>query len=172
MNDGEPGDESDSAPDAGLGTHLEPLKQGLRQGELLMAVLLLVQYVAGIVVNLFVTIPDQHPGVNDQNYFGGVAASVAWALSGGGAWLAIHTTIGLLLVLASIALAVQSVRARSNVTLCILGAVFILGAGFNGGSFLIYNQDFSSMIMAVLWALAMGCYVAGIYLSAPHRNSR
>ena len=143
--------------------------QGLRRGEVLMAALLLVQFLAGMVANLFVTIPDQHPGANAKEYFGGVMAAVAWAMGNGGMWLAIHTGIGLLLVVASIWLVVQSIRARSNITLCVLGAVFILGAGFNGGSFLVYNQDFSSMLMAGLWALAMACYVGCIYLSAPRR---
>jgi hypothetical protein len=31
----------------------------------------------------------------------------------------------------------------------------VVGAGFNGGSFLNYGQNFSSMLMAVGFALAM-----------------
>jgi hypothetical protein len=163
------GSNIDEADAEDLGTHLGPLMQGLRRGEILIAMVLLVQYLVGMVVNLFVTIPDQHPGANDPNYFGGVMSVTGWAMGNGGAWLAIHTGVGLLLVVMSIGLVVQSIRARSNITLCVLGAVFILGAGFNGGSFLVYNQDFSSMIMAGLWALAMACYVGCIYLSAPRR---
>ncbi|HEV7169058.1 MAG TPA: hypothetical protein VGN49_13955 [Micrococcaceae bacterium] len=40
----------------------------------------------------------------------------------------------------------------------------ILGAGFNGGSFLNYGEDFSSMIMASLFAVATGSYASGVYL--------
>ena len=47
-----------------------------------------------------------------------------------------------------------------------LGALAIVGAAFNGISFLNYGHDFSSMIMAGLWALALACYITGIYLAA------
>jgi hypothetical protein len=41
-----------------------------------------------------------------------------------------------------------------------------VGAGFNGASFLNYGHAFSSMIMAGLWAVALACYITGIYLAA------
>ena len=47
----------------------------------------------------------------------------------------------------------------------VLGALAILGAGFNGMSFLNYGHDFSSMIMAGLWALALACYLTGMFLA-------
>ena len=46
------------------------------------------------------------------------------------------------------------------------GALFIIGAGFNGASFLNYGNDISSMIMAGLWALALASYLTGLYLAA------
>ena len=51
------------------------------------------------------------------------------------------------------------------------GFIGVLGAGFNGGSFLNYHEDFSSMLMAVGFALAMSAYVALLYRSgiAPGR---
>jgi len=42
----------------------------------------------------------------------------------------------------------------------------LTGAGFNGASFLYYGHAFSSMIMAGLWALALACYLAGLFLAA------
>ena len=48
----------------------------------------------------------------------------------------------------------------------VLGALAILGAGFNGASFVDYGHNFSSMIMAGLWALALACYIAGVFFSA------
>jgi hypothetical protein len=36
------------------------------------------------------------------------------------------------------------------------------GAGFNGGSFLNYNEDFSSMLMSVGFILAMLTYSLGL----------
>ena len=46
-----------------------------------------------------------------------------------------------------------------------LGALAIIGAGFNGASFLDYGHAFSSMIMAGLWALALACYITGAFLA-------
>ena len=48
----------------------------------------------------------------------------------------------------------------------VLGALAIVGAGFNGVSFLDYGHAFSSMIMAGLWALALACYLGGAVLAA------
>jgi hypothetical protein len=106
---------------------------------------LIVQYLLGTAVNLFVKIPTDHPGANPPEYFGGVVASVSWAILHGGLWLTLHAAWGLVLVLAA------------------LGLVGVLGAGFNGGRFLNYHQDFSSMLMAVGFALAMSAYVALLY---------
>jgi hypothetical protein len=43
--------------------------------------------------------------------------------------------------------------------------VAILGAGFNGGSFLNYHEDFSSMLMASFFAIVLVSYAAGLYVS-------
>jgi hypothetical protein len=69
--------------------------------------LLLVQYLLGMVVNVYVVLPVSHPGT---------------------------------------------------------GAA-IIGAGFNGASFVNYGHAFSSMTMAGLWALALACYLAGAILA-------
>jgi hypothetical protein len=37
---------------------------------------------------------------------------------------------------------------------------------FNGAGLLDYGHAFSSMIMAGLWALALACYVTGMFLAA------
>jgi len=52
----------------------------------------------------------------------------------------------------------------------VVGALTIIGAGFNGLSFLTYGKDFSSMIMAGLWALALACYLVGAVLAARPRT--
>lgn len=48
----------------------------------------------------------------------------------------------------------------------VIGALVVIGAGFNGTSFLMYNHDFSSLIMAGLFALGLGTYLTGIYFSS------
>jgi hypothetical protein len=51
----------------------------------------------------------------------------------------------------------------------VAGALAVIGAGFNGASFVDYGHAFSSMIMAGLWALALACYLTGAILAAVRR---
>jgi hypothetical protein len=46
-----------------------------------------------------------------------------------------------------------------------LGLFGVLAAGFNGGSFLNYTQDFSSMIMATFFAWAVVSYTVGLFVT-------
>jgi hypothetical protein len=73
--------------------------------------------------------------------------------------------LGLVLVLAALGTLVQAIRLREGgrIILAALGFVGVLGAGFNGGSFLNYHEDFSSMLMAVGFALAMAAYMTLLY---------
>jgi hypothetical protein len=130
--------------------------------------MLIAQFLLGTTVNLFVKIPTDHPGANPPEYFGGVLTSVTWAILHGGLWLTLHAAFGLVLVLAALGTLVQAVRlgGGGRITLAALGFVGVLGAGFNGGSFLNYHEDFSSMLMAIGFALATGAYVALLYSTA------
>ena len=130
--------------------------------------LLLVQYLLGMVANLYVSIPGRHPGAGAHDYFTRAASGLAWVITQGPAWAAAHAAFGLALVLAAFASIALTWRqgGRMAVVLSVLGALAILGAGFNGASFLNYGHDFSSMIMAGLWALALACYVTGMFLAA------
>jgi hypothetical protein len=130
--------------------------------------LLLVQYLLGMITNLFVTLPAHHPGARSGNYFGGVVSGIGWLIPHGPAWAAAHAAFGLALVAAAIGSLVMSRwhRSRAVTTLSVLGALAIIGAGFNGASFLNYGENFSSMIMAGLWALALGCYLTSMFLTA------
>ncbi len=151
---------------------VEP-RAGARRRDLLhrtefgLIIALLAQYLLGMVVNLFVKIPESHPGAKPPEYFSGVFQSLGWAVTdGGGLWLTLHAGLGLLLVLGSLAALLLSIGShdRAAVTTTVVGFVCVLGAGFNGGSFLNYGEDFSSMIMASLFAIALGSYAFGVYL--------
>jgi hypothetical protein len=104
-------------------------------------------------------------GAYPPEYFGGLVTSVSWAILHGGLWLTLHAAVGLVLVLAALGTLVQAIRLRGGglITLAALGVVGVLGAGFDGGSFLNYREDFSSMLMAVGFALAMAAYLALLY---------
>ncbi len=130
--------------------------------------LLLAQYLLGMVANLYVTLPAHHPGAGASNYFAGIGSGLGWLIAHGPGWAAAHAALGLALALAALANIVFTWRRGSRLvsSTAVLGAVFIVGAGFNGASFLNYGHDVSSLIMAVLWALALACYLTGLYLVA------
>jgi hypothetical protein len=137
-------------------------------------VLLLIQYLLGMVVNVYIVLPARHPGAGASHYFSGAVSGLAWVISDGPGWAAAHAAFGLALALAalaSIALARRQAGRRA-LALSVLGALAIVGAGFNGVSFLDYSHAFSSMIMAALWALALACYLGGAVLAARRLGGR
>jgi len=139
-----------------------------------LLIALLVQFGLGMYVNLFTNIPLNHPGHGASDFFAGSYHSVAWAETSPHAplILAFHGGLGLLLVLGSLWLAVLAIRGHRAgfVWAAVLGAMFILSAGFNGASFLNYNHDANSYVMALLFALAVLCYI--VLLALPHNTER
>ena len=129
--------------------------------------LLIAQFLMGMIVNCWVTIPSAHPGANADNYFLGVVQGNLWAL-GDGRWaLRLHVVGSILLFLVAIALVVAAIAARSRlwITVSLIGWSGIWAAGFNGASFLNYGHDFSSLFMAIGFALALGAYAIGLYFA-------
>jgi membrane-associated PAP2 superfamily phosphatase len=137
----------------------------LRRAAFVTLVLLLIQFALGIGANLYVTVPAHHPGARPGSYFSGSLQSLGWALHHARAVLAAHTALGFVIVLAAVGLVVQTARLRRGRLLAAatLGTLSVIGAGFNGASFLDYNKDVNSLIMALLFALAMFCYLLILY---------
>ena len=129
--------------------------------------LLLAQFLIGMLVNLFVRIPQVHPGSTGPDYFVRLLQGVPWAVLHGQLTLQVHAALGLLLVLGALMLVVLAVisQRRAWVIASTLGAIGVIGAGFNGGSFLNYGHDFSSMLMALGFAVAIGSYAVGLYIT-------
>jgi hypothetical protein len=129
--------------------------------------LLLIQYLLGMVVNVYVVLPNQHPGAGAGNYFSGAVAGLAWTITSGPAWAAAHAAFGMALAAAALAALALAWRTGTTAakTASVLGALAIIGAGFNGASFVDYGHAFSSMIMAGLWALALACYLTAAILA-------
>jgi hypothetical protein len=140
--------------------------RGLRWMVLFTAVLVLAQAGIGMVVNLYVTIPSHHPGAGPANYFTGSYRSVAWAVSAPVPALASHAGLGLLLVLIATGVAVRALMLRAGWVAAWLaaGALLVIGAGFNGASFLDHNLNVSSLIMALLAFGSLLCYLVALYL--------
>jgi hypothetical protein len=139
----------------------------MRRMTLGAAVLVVIQIAVGMVVNLYVTVPKDHPGAHPANYFSGSFHSVVWALGHGAAALVLHASLGLALVVVTFLVAVRAVRhgPRAVSVTYVLGFLFVVGAGFNGASFLDFaGQNISSLIMALLALAALCCYLFGLYL--------
>src|SRR5437879_5695723 len=76
----------------------------LRRVTIIILVLLAVEYLVGMLVNLYVQVPSVHPGEGASDYFLGVVQGVAWALVASPLWLLVHAIVGLVLFLASLIL--------------------------------------------------------------------
>jgi hypothetical protein len=128
--------------------------------------LLAVQFLAGMLANLFVTVPARHPGRDAPEYFSGVAKGVWWALGNASGFLQLHVLIGLLLGIASIVFLVLAIRARQRgwIVTAIFGFIGVFAAGFNGASFMNYGHDFSSLLMSLGFLVALLSYSIGLYV--------
>src|SRR5437588_6530142 len=110
----------------------------LRAIDTILLILLATQFLVGMLVNFFVQVPTNHPGAFPSNYFVGVAQGVVWALFNAQWQLLIHVVVGLLLFVLSIVLLVLAIISRHGrwITVSVLGFIGIVGAGFNGASFM------------------------------------
>lgn len=70
---------------------------------LILCLALVGQFLLGMVTDLFVTIPPQHPGIDAHEYFAGVVQVIGWAVPHGTGWLTAHVLFGLVLVVAGLA---------------------------------------------------------------------
>jgi len=65
--------------------------------------LLLIQYLLGMVVNVYVVLPGRHPGAGANDYASGAAAGLGWVVADGPAWAAAHAAFGMALAAAALA---------------------------------------------------------------------
>jgi len=132
---------------------------GLRRASLAILIVLIVQFALGISVNLYVTLPAAgHPG--HSSWFGN------------GPLLALHATLGMILVLSAIFVLVRAITAR-NAALIVTssaGLVAIGAAFFFGASFTEKLTDGYSLGMAISFAAALACYAIGLYTLTARRG--
>ena len=79
-----------------------------------------------------------------------MARRVFWSSQPSTSTRNVYATWGLFLMVVGVAVIIQAskVQRRSITVTAVLGFLFVVGAGFNGASFLNYRDDLSSMIMA------------------------
>jgi hypothetical protein len=151
-----------------LTVHRSPSRlRALSLGTLVMLSLLLVQFLAGMFVNLYVGIPPNHSGASAAP-IAGALLGVVWAIVAGGPALAFHTVLGLLLTTGSLALLVIAITAgrRALVATTAVGLLGVLGAGLNGIGFLNYGIDKATYLMSVGFSVAVAAYVATLFFAS------
>jgi len=141
-----------AAPPSTQGQRTERRQAGLRQANLAVLIVLIVQFALGMGVNLYVTLPAAgHPG------------HASWF--GNGAWLALHAALGMFLILAAIFVLVRAIMARNGaiIVTSAAGLVAILLAAFFGSGFTDKLTDGYSLGMALAFAAALACYTIGLF---------
>ena len=143
-------------------SHARPLSTGtaaradrLRRASLAVLVLLVAEYLMGMYVNLYVSVPPADHG-------GGVGG----AISNGPLTLSLHGAIGLLLGLGALGVLVQAVLAR-RLAVIVASAAGLIGvalAAAAGASFVSGGRAADSMAMSVLTGVGLLCYAANLYL--------
>lgn len=128
---------------------------GLRRGVLSALIMLIVQFGLGIGVNLYVSLPAAGSG----------GRKVSQAFTSGPA-LALHSVVGLLLILAAIGVLVSAILARHRpvIAAAAVGLLAIAAAAGMGFSFVHSSSNAASMAMATAGGVAMVCYVLALYL--------
>lgn len=134
----------------------------LRVTSLSMVVLLVAQFVAGIVANLYVKIPATIPGTKAGK------PDIGWALAHGPADLRIHVSLALLLVAAALIMAGVGIATRRAAWIIptVVGLLMILWAFAGGLGFLGDSTDSgSSLQMALGFIGAFLSYGTGFYIT-------
>jgi hypothetical protein len=133
----------------------------LRVTALSMMLLLVAQFVVGIVANLYVTIPATIPGTKAGK------PDIGWALAHSPVDLRIHVVLAFLLVAAALVMAGLGVATRRAawIITTLTGAVMILVATSGGLGFLSGASSASSLQMALGFMGAFLAYAAGFYVT-------
>jgi hypothetical protein len=130
----------------------------LRRGSLAALVLVVAEYVIGMYVNLYVTVPAADRG-----------HSLNTAISTGPALLSVHAVVGLLLGLAGLGVLVQSIMARHRIVVAMsaVGLLALAFASVAGAGFVRAGDTSASMAMSVLTGIALLCYAVNLYVLDP-----
>jgi hypothetical protein len=145
----------------------------LRLVALIGLLLLLVEFLFGMLVNLFVSLPSPLPGTTPSTS-GGMLYGLAWSLGQTSIpMLLLHAILGLLLVLISLALVVLALLSRQGrwVAVSLIAAAGIVIATLSGASFVESGVAASSLAMTLGFLLALIAYALGPYITRPKGQS-
>jgi hypothetical protein len=121
----------------------------LRISSLGTVVLLIVQFILGIIYNLYGTAPTSTKSI-------GLFSSPD---------LALHVILGILLFIAAVGQLVRAIgtRHKLSIWLSAIGLLSILGAGFAGLGFAGSGASSASLGMSLAFATALACYVILVF---------
>ena len=121
----------------------------LRRSSLGAVVMLIVQFILGMIYNLYGTAPTSTKSI-------GLFSSPD---------LALHVILGFLLLIAAIGQLVQAIGARHRLTIWLsaIGLLSIIGAGFAGLGFAGSGAAGASLGMSLAFATALVCYVVLVF---------
>ena len=121
----------------------------LRISSLGVVVMLIVQFILGMIYNLYGTAPTSTKSI-------GLFSSPD---------LALHVILGILLFIAAVGQLVQAIGARHQLSIWLsaIGLLSILGAGFAGLGFTGSGASGASLGMSLAFAIALACYVVLVF---------
>jgi hypothetical protein len=121
----------------------------LRLSSLGAVIMLIVQFILGVIYNLYGTAPTSTKSI-------GLFSSPD---------LALHVILGILLVVAAVGQLVRAigVRHRLSIWLSAVGLLAILGAGFAGLGFTRSGANGASLGMSLAFAVALASYVVLVF---------
>lgn len=153
-----------TAGPAGAAAPADRASARLRTASLVSLVLLLIEYVLGMSVNIFVKVPSADQGAS-------VPAAIGKAMSNGPGGLAAHAGVGLLLVVNVTVVLVLSFRARPRLVTVssALAWLCVIGAAGSGARFVGNGDNGSSMAMATLTGVAIACYATNLFVLGRRR---
>jgi heme A synthase len=125
----------------------------LRVASLGVVVMLILQFILGMIYNLYGTVPTT------KNSIGLFSTPV----------IALHVILGLLIGIAAIVLLVRAIQARHKLSiwLTVIGLLAILVAGSAGLGFAGNGDNSASLGMSLGFAVAIACYIVLVFALAP-----
>jgi hypothetical protein len=122
---------------------------GLRPLCLVALIALVIQFVLGIILNLYVTVPDYS------------RASYIQEIERAPGFLTAHALVGLVLLGTAVLLLIQAIalQALALITLLVTGLAALLGAFVAGEVFVKNGADTASLWMSILTGVALASYI-------------
>ncbi len=142
---------------AGTGHELEGRLVRIRYASLGLVSMLIIEFVLGMVYNLYGTAPTAHKSI-------GLFSSPV---------LALHVVLAILLFLTAVMLLVRAIGARHGLAIwmAVGGLAGIVAAGLAGLGFTGSGASSASLGMSIAFAFALACYVVVLVVLPGGRSS-